>query len=158
MSCVLLRIVFEMFIYNSCNVTVNMRNIHLCTSMYVCCTSYRHTYMCALQLHVQICRNTCTIYICKSCDLQLIPLLHQPLPLACPPLRRKCEWYWEPALNEPFKPGRDLSVTILRCDTHPEFELRTIKVEKVGGIWTLVLTELLHLQATTSYSPGGGKF
>ena len=62
-----------------------------------------------------------------------------PTLLLCPPLQIKCERYWETALNEPFTPGRDLSVTTLRCDTHPEFELRTIKVEKVGGIWTLAL-------------------
>ena len=48
-----------------------------------------------------------------------------------PPLQRKCERYWATELNEPFKPGRNLSVTILRCDTYSEFELRTIKVEKV---------------------------
>ena len=49
------------------------------------------------------------------------------------PLQRKCERYWATELKEPFKPGRDLSVTILRCDTYSEFELRTIKVEKVGS-------------------------
>ena len=49
------------------------------------------------------------------------------------PLQTKCEKYWESELNEPFKPGRDLSVTTLSCDTHPEFELRTMKVEKVGA-------------------------
>ena len=48
-----------------------------------------------------------------------------------PPLQRKCERYWATEFNEPFKPGRDLSVTTLRCDTYSEFELRTIKVEKV---------------------------
>ena len=56
------------------------------------------------------------------------PLLHLPHPL-----QRKCERYWETEMDKPFKPGRDLSVTTLRCDTHPEFELRTIKVAKVGA-------------------------
>ena len=60
-----------------------------------------------------------------------------PLPHLPHPLQRKCEKYWESELNKPFKPGRDLSVTTLRCDTHPEFELRTIKLEKV---WEPTLT------------------
>ena len=57
-------------------------------------------------------------------------------PLLPHPLQRKCERYWAADSNEPYKPGRDLSVTTLRCDTHPEFELRTIRVEKVGHTGT----------------------
>ena len=46
-----------------------------------------------------------------------------PTPPTCPThyLQQKCarEQYWANKFNEPFKPGRDLSVTTLRCDTHP---------------------------------------
>ena len=47
-------------------------------------------------------------------------------------------------------------MTTLRCDTHPEFELRTIRVEKVGHmgtstenganviLFTIVCRDVLH--------------
>ena len=66
-------------------------------------------------------------YVCTY-----LPFSTLPCHLSHPPMQRKCERYWANEFNEPFKPGRNLSVTTLRCDTHSEFELRTIKVEKVG--------------------------
>ena len=80
-----------------------------------------------------------------------LPSSIYPSHLPHPPLQRKCERYWATKLNEPFKPGRNLSVTILRCDTHPEFELRTIKVEKVGTI-VLTIGPSLHIHSSNNPS------
>ena len=123
--CVLLRTAFELFIHNSCNerqhyyVTIQTRiDVH---------TSGIRTYSNSTYKPVTMQSHMCHL-MCKGTYLP-----YSTFPSHLPhPLQRKCERYWSTALNDPFKPGRDLSVTILRCDTHPEFELRTIKVEKVG--------------------------